>query len=64
MKYRQVLKMLEREGWVVVRITGSHMILRHPYKPGSVTLPGGGKLNQDIRPGTLNSVLKQAGIKP
>jgi len=63
MKYRNVIKMLEADGWYLERVTGSHMQFRHPTKPGTVTVSAGGKLNRDIRPGTLNSVLKQAGLK-
>ncbi|MCL4221217.1 MAG: type II toxin-antitoxin system HicA family toxin [Phycisphaerales bacterium] len=63
MKYREVFKILEADGWKVERTVGSHLQLRHPTKPGTVTLPGGGKASRDIPPGTLNSILKQAGLK-
>jgi len=42
-------------------IRGSHRQFRHPTKPGRVTVPG--KPNDDLAPGTLNSILKQAGLK-
>ncbi len=61
-KYRDVVKIIEADGWCYIRTQGSHMIYRHATKPGTVTIPGGGKLNNDIRPGTLASVLKQAGL--
>ena len=35
----------------------------HPTRPGKVTVPGGGKLSREVPPGTLNSILKQAGLK-
>jgi len=55
--------MLEKDGWRLERTVGSHLVFRHPAKPGTVTVPGGGKLQREIKPGTLNSVLKQAGLK-
>lgn len=53
--------MIEADGWREVRIRGSHRQFRHPSKPGTVTVAG--KPNVDVPPGTLNSVLKQAGLK-
>jgi predicted RNA binding protein YcfA (HicA-like mRNA interferase family) len=53
--------LLERDGWVLVRTRGSHRQYKHPEKPGLVTLAG--KLSDELAPGTLNSVLKQAGLK-
>lgn len=52
--------MLEKDGWSVVRISGSHHHFRHPAKPGTVTVPHPVK---DVKKGTLKSILKQAGIK-
>ena len=52
---------LEEDGWQEVRHRGSHRQLKHPRKPGLVTLPG--KPSDELAPGTLNSVLKQAGLK-
>jgi predicted RNA binding protein YcfA (HicA-like mRNA interferase family) len=63
MKYRDLIKRLEAEGWYLERTVGSHMQFRHPTKPGTITTPGGGKLAKDVPPGTLNSILKQAGLK-
>ncbi len=62
MKFRDLIRMLEADGWTQVRTTGSHLHFRHPTKSGTVTVPGGGKLGRDIAPGTLRSVLKQAGL--
>jgi len=61
MKVRQVIRLLNEDGWVIVRIRGSHRQLRHPAKRGTVTVAG--KLSADIPPGTLNNILKQAGLK-
>jgi predicted RNA binding protein YcfA (HicA-like mRNA interferase family) len=61
MKVRDVIKMLEQDGWYLDRTRGSHRQYKHPEKPGLVTLPG--KPGDDLAVGTLNSVLKQAGLK-
>jgi predicted RNA binding protein YcfA (HicA-like mRNA interferase family) len=47
--------------WVLARTRGSHRQYKHPRKSGLVTLSG--KPGDDLAPGTLNSVLKQAGLK-
>lgn len=62
MKIRDVIKMLEDDGWSVVRQRGSHRQLKHASKAGLVTVAG--KPADDVAPGTLNSILKQAGLKP
>lgn len=54
--------MLEQVGWILARTRGSHRQYKHGTKPGLVTVPG--KLNDDLGAGTLNSILKQAGLKP
>ena len=61
MKVRNLIRMIERDGWYLVRTRGSHRQFRHPTKSGTVTIAG--KLGLDVPPGTLNSVLKQAGLK-
>ncbi|MDA2921297.1 type II toxin-antitoxin system HicA family toxin [Desulfobacterota bacterium AH_259_B03_O07] len=61
MKVNEVIKMLEQDGWNLVRTTGSHRQFKHPKKPGTVTVAG--KSNLDVPPGTLNSILKQAGFR-
>ena len=53
--------MLSEDGWVEVSRRGSHRQLKHPIKSGRVTVPG--KPSDDLAPGTLNSILKQAGLK-
>ncbi|HUA51410.1 MAG TPA: type II toxin-antitoxin system HicA family toxin [Candidatus Sulfotelmatobacter sp.] len=61
MKVREVIRLLERDGWLLVATKGSHRQYKHPTKLGRVTLAG--KPSDDLAPGTLNSVLKQAGLK-
>ena len=61
MKVRDVIKLIEKDGWYVARTRGSHRQFKHPTKPGLVTIAG--KTNDDLAAGTLNSILKQAGLK-
>ena len=61
MKVRDVVRMLQAAGWVEVRMRGSHRQFKHPTEKGRVTVPG--KHGDDLAPGTLNSILKQAGLK-
>lgn len=61
MKVRELIKQLESDGWREVRTKGSHRQFQHSVKPGTVTVAGKGSL--DIPPGTLNSILKGAGLK-
>ena len=60
-KVHELLARLEADGWVQVRQKGSHRQFHHPTKPGTVTVAG--KASVEIPPGTLNSILKQAGLK-
>ena len=61
MKVREVLKMIQVDGWFLVATRGSHRQYKHPSKPGRVTIAG--KPSDDLAPGTLNSILKQSGLK-
>jgi predicted RNA binding protein YcfA (HicA-like mRNA interferase family) len=61
MKVRDVIKRVEQDGWRLVRTKGSHRQYHHSSKPGTVTVAGHPSL--DIPPGTLNNILKQAGLK-
>lgn len=61
MKVREVIKLLVNDGWFLVATRGSHQQYKHPTKTGRVTVAG--KMNDDLAPGTLNSILKQAGLK-
>jgi predicted RNA binding protein YcfA (HicA-like mRNA interferase family) len=60
MKVREVLKLLNKDGWTVKEAKGSHSQLTHPTKSGKVTLPNH---KGDIPPCTLNSIWRQAGLK-
>ena len=60
MKIRDVVQMLEDDGWFQVRMRGSHRQFKHPRQRGLVTVPG--KPGDDLATGTLNGVLKQARI--
>lgn len=60
MKVREVIKLIEDDGWTLVRTRGSHRQYKHPSKSGLVTIPG--KLSKDLPPGLQRSILKQAGI--
>jgi predicted RNA binding protein YcfA (HicA-like mRNA interferase family) len=61
MKVREVTRLVEGDGWALVATRGSHRQYKHPTKPGRVTIAG--KPSDDLAPGTLNSILKQAGLK-
>jgi predicted RNA binding protein YcfA (HicA-like mRNA interferase family) len=61
MQVRDVIKLLEEDGWFLVRTRGSHRQFKHPAKSGRVTIAG--HPSHDLAPGTLNSILKQAQIK-
>lgn len=61
MTVRDVIKMLEDDGWQFHDQRGSHCQFKHPIKKGRVTVAG--KPRKDVAPGTLNSILKQAGLR-
>jgi len=61
MNVRDVIKLLETDGWFLVDTVGSHRQFKHPTKLGKVTVAG--KLSDDVRKGTLASILRQAGLK-
>lgn len=61
MKVRDVIKLIEADGWCLVNTKGSHRQFKHPFKKGRVTVAG--KLDLDLHPKTLKSILKQAGLK-
>jgi predicted RNA binding protein YcfA (HicA-like mRNA interferase family) len=58
---RDLVQLIEADGWYKVRVRGSHAQYRHPTKRGLVTIPG--RPGDPVAPGTYNSVLKQAGMK-
>jgi predicted RNA binding protein YcfA (HicA-like mRNA interferase family) len=61
MKVRELIRTVEDDGWYLVCTRGSHRQFRHRAKRGTVTIAG--NLGTDVPIGTLNSVLKQAGLK-
>lgn len=61
MKVKELINLIEKDGWYLVRTRGSHRQFHHPKKSGTVTVAG--KESIDVLIGTLNSVLKQAGLK-
>ena len=60
-KVRELVKRIEKDGWYWVRSKGSHHQYKHPAKPGVVTVPG--SPGKEMAVGTLNNILKQAGLK-
>ena len=61
MKVKELIRILEQDGWKQVRMKGSHRQFQHLSKPGTVTVAG--KPNVDMPPGTLNAIPKHAGLK-
>lgn len=61
MNASQVIRLLEKDGWELKAQSGSHKQFVHPVKSGKVTIPDHGK--KEVPPGTLHSILKQAGLK-
>ncbi|MES2331681.1 MAG: type II toxin-antitoxin system HicA family toxin [Bacteroidota bacterium] len=61
MKVKEIIKIIEADGWYFDTQKGSHRQFKHLVKKGKVTVPG--KLSDDMLPKTLNSIYKQAGLK-
>jgi predicted RNA binding protein YcfA (HicA-like mRNA interferase family) len=61
MKVRDVIKLIEADGWYFLRQKGSHRQYRHTTKPGKVTIAG--KPSDEMAPGTLGSIFRQGGIE-
>ena len=61
MKVSEVVRMLEADGWYLDRTKGSHRQYKHPEKSGCVTIAG--KPSDDLAPGTLKSIFKQANLE-
>lgn len=60
MKFRDLIKQIEADGWYLSRTRGSHRIYKHPGKPGTVTVAG--KCSEEVKPKTMSSIRRQAGI--
>lgn len=61
MKAREIIRILEKDGWRLNRQTGSHMQFIHSVKPGTATVPFHG--SKDLPKYIVASILKQAGLK-
>lgn len=61
MKVKEIIQLIEKDGWYLARTRGSHRQYKHQEKKGLVTIPG--KPKDDLAPGTQNSILKQAKLK-
>jgi len=60
-KFRDVIRVLEDDGWRLFAQRGSHRQYEHPSKPGKVTVAG--KPNADVPRGTAANILRQAGLR-
>jgi predicted RNA binding protein YcfA (HicA-like mRNA interferase family) len=61
LKVRDIIKIIEQDGWYIITTKGSHRQYKHPVKAGRVTIAG--HPNDDLAAGTLNSIFKQAKLK-
>ena len=61
MKSSELVRLLKKDGWFVVRQTGSHMMMEHPLKEGKLIVPF--HASSEVKKGLLNAILKQAKIK-
>jgi predicted RNA binding protein YcfA (HicA-like mRNA interferase family) len=61
MKFRDVIRVLEDDGWRLIAQRGSHRQYEHPSKPGKVTVAG--QPNADVPKGTAANILRQAGLR-
>jgi len=61
MKVRELLRLLHDDDWLLVATRGNHRQFKHATKPGRVTVPG--RPSDELAPGTLNSILKQSGLR-
>ncbi len=62
MKVRDIIKLIQKDGWFFKRQKGSHMVFIHKIKTGIVVIPNHG-MNEDVKKGTESSILKQEGLK-
>ncbi|CAN2048097.1 mRNA interferase HicA [Candidatus Magnetomoraceae bacterium gMMP-13] len=60
MKVREIIKIIKKDGWELVRTRGDHRQYHHPFKRGTVTISG--QLKDDLHPKTLKSIMKQARL--
>ena len=57
-KYNELFRVLKKDGWFVTRQKGSHMIMRHPHKPGPLIVPYHGA--KEMSSGLMRAILKKA----
>lgn len=60
MTAREMIRLLEKNGFVQIRQNGSHVFLRNPTNGRSTTVPFH---SGDLKPGTEKQILKDAGLK-
>ncbi len=61
LKVREVIRLLQKQGWIEMRSRGSHRQFKHPKQPALITVPG--SEGKELAPGTLNDIPKKAGLK-
>ena len=61
MKFREITRLIEEDGWRLVAQRGSHFQYEHPTKPGKVTVAG--RPSRDVPVGTAMNILRQAGLR-
>ncbi|ODS85334.1 MAG: toxin HicA [Cytophagaceae bacterium SCN 52-12] len=61
MKSGELQRLLKRDGWYAIRQRGSHVIMKHPVKPGMIPVPF--HSSKEMKTGTLQAILKAAGIE-
>lgn len=61
MTFRELDKLLKKNGWVQIRSKGSHFHYKHPEKPNTISVPNHN--GKDIKTGTVKSIMKQAGLE-
>jgi predicted RNA binding protein YcfA (HicA-like mRNA interferase family) len=61
MRVREVIRLLEEQGWIEMRRKGSHRHFKHPDQRFVITVPG--NEGKELAPGTLMAILKKAGLK-
>jgi predicted RNA binding protein YcfA (HicA-like mRNA interferase family) len=61
MKVREIIRLIEADGWYRIKAKGGHRQYKHPVKPGRVTVPG--QMNAELDKKTAKSILRQAGLE-
>jgi len=61
MKYSELFKLLKQDGWILIRQSGSHVMMSHPTKMQQLTVPNHG--SKEVKKGLCIAILKQAEIK-